>query len=455
MKFLSTRGQCPEVTFSEAVATGLAPDGGLYLPVELPDITACLPDWSGLSYPRLCAEFMKLFASDMPADTLERIVMRSYQSFSRKEIAPLVKLDDHLHVLELFHGPTLAFKDFALQLLGNLYEHQIEQTGNPINVLGATSGDTGSAAIHGLLGKNGVRIFILYPQGRVSPLQERQMTTTGARNVYPIALDGSFDDAQQMVKDAFGDVALKARYQLSAINSINLARILAQCVYYVWAWLRLDEFARERGVDFVVPTGNFGNVLAGWLTQKMGLPVNGFRVATNQNDILCRLFNSGLYEVGRVAPSVAPSMDIQVASNFERFLYYNVGRDQAKVREVMQAFKSTGRYDFKDFDRDTFSASRMDDGEIGRVIESTFDRYGYVLDPHTACAMKDLTENRTQVVLATAHPAKFPDVIEQALGRTPTAPSLEAIKREPIINYMLPADSEALAEFLREHAKGG
>ncbi|MEO0794363.1 MAG: threonine synthase [Verrucomicrobiota bacterium] len=454
MKYLSTRGQCDEVTFTEAVATGLAPDGGLFLPTELPDISSKLSEWQGLNYPALCLEFMKLFATDLDESKLAAIVERSYKTFSRKEIAPLVKLDDHLSVLELFHGPTLAFKDFALQLLGNLYEEQIERTGKSINVLGATSGDTGSAAIHGLLGKRGVRIFILYPQGRVSMLQERQMTTTGAKNVYPIAIDGSFDDAQRLVKDAFGDLDFKETYNLSAINSINLARILAQCVYYVWAWLQLDEASRERGVEFVVPTGNFGNVMAGWMTQKMGLPVGGFRVATNQNDILCRLFNTGRYEVDSVQPSVAPSMDIQVASNFERFLYYNVGRDPERVRAVMQEFKSTGKYLFEEFDRDSFSASRMDDAEISQVIEKIYADYKYVTDPHTACAFKDLDESKCNVVLATAHPAKFPEIIEAALGRTPTAPSLEAIKREPIINYLLPANGDALAEFLKEHGRG-
>lgn len=454
MKYISTRGQCDETTFTEAVATGLAPDGGLYLPKELPDISAHLIQWENLSYPDLCFEFLKLFATDLLEDKLQAIIKHSYQTFTRKEIAPLVRLDEHLCVLELFHGPTLAFKDFALQLLGNLYEEQIERTGDPINVLGATSGDTGSAAIHGLLGKKGVRIFILYPQGRVSKLQERQMTTTAAKNVYPIALDGSFDDAQTMVKAAFSNRELKARYNLSAINSINLARILAQCVYYIWAWLRLDEAARERGVQFVVPTGNFGNVLAGWLAKQMGLPVAGFRVATNQNDILCRLFNSGHYEVQTVQPSVAPSMDIQIASNFERFLYYAVDRDQARVRAVMEEFKATGKYRFDAFNRDIFSATSMDDAEISDVIERMFAEYKYVADPHTACGFKELDKEQTNIVLATAHPAKFPEVIEQALGRTPTAPSLEAIKCEPIVNYLLPAEDEALAEFLKEHAKG-
>lgn len=453
MKYLSTRGQCDEVTFTEAVATGLAPDGGLYLPVSLPNISGMLPRWKGLAYPELCFEFLKLFATDLLEDKLRQIVQESYAGFSRKEIAPLVRLEDGLHVLELFHGPTLAFKDFALQLLGNLYEEQINRTGTPINVLGATSGDTGSAAIHGLLGKKGVRIFILYPQGRVSPLQERQMTTTAAKNVHPIAIDGTFDDAQRMVKDAFGNAELKAKYHLSAINSINLARILAQCVYYVWAWLQLDEGERERGVEFVVPTGNFGNVLAGWLAKEMGLPVRGFRVATNQNDILCRLFNTGIYEVGAVEPSVAPSMDIQVASNFERFLYYLEKRDPARVRTAMNEFKAKGKVVFKDFNRDVFTASRMDDAGIRETIKAVHDRYGYTLDPHTACAFQDLNPNSCKIVLATAHPAKFPNVIQDALGREPTAPALEAIKREPIVNYLLPADDDALAEFLREHAK--
>src|SRR5882762_682652 len=326
MKFISTRGQTPALGFSDAVATGLAPDGGLFLPEALPDVSGQVGSWEKLSYAELCFEFMRVFATDIPADTLRQIISASYTKFANPAIAPLKPLGKNLYVLELWHGPTLAFKDFALQLLGNLYAHQCKVRRETINVLGATSGDTGAAAIHGLLGKPGTAIFILYPDGRVSPLQERQMTCTGAGNVFAIAIDGTFDDAQNALKEILGDQEFRGRHRLSAVNSINLARVLAQCVYYLHAWLRLP--ASERGnVEFVVPTGNFGNVLAGWMLQKMGVPIRSFKVATNQNDILHRLFTTGEYRVGDVHPSLAPSMDIQIASNFERFLYFALDRD--------------------------------------------------------------------------------------------------------------------------------
>lgn len=451
MQYHSTRGQSEAVPFSEAVATGLAPDGGLYLPVEMPDIRPLLKHWEQLRYPELCEAFFKLFATDFAPNMLRDCISRAYSTFSHKDIAPLVRLGESLHVLELFHGPTLAFKDFALQLLGNLYEAQIKRTGTPINVLGATSGDTGSAAIHGLLGKQGVRIFILYPRGRVSLLQERQMTTTGAANVFPIAIDGSFDDGQRIVKELFGDLNFKARLHLSAINSINLARILAQCVYYIWAWLRLPKATREH-TEFVVPTGNFGNVLAGWLAQRMGLPVGGFRVATNQNDILHRLFSTGQYEVGSVQPSYAPSMDIQVASNFERFLYYLVDEDTAKVREIMQALQASGQYHFEHFNAGLFRSSRTSDREILELTRQVHEQFGYVTDPHTACAFNLPDDGQPRCVMATAHPAKFPETLEKAIGETPTAPALEELKELPIINYPLPATTAAVREFLQTHA---
>lgn len=455
MKFISTRGQSEPVSFTQAVATGLAPDGGLYLPEQLPDLSAEIPTWEGLSYPQLCVAFLRHFATDMEPQVLERIVNASYKNFTNAQIAPLVKLDEQTYVLELFHGPTLAFKDFALQLLGNLYEEQIARTGEPINVLGATSGDTGSAAIHGLLGKKGVRIFILYPQGRVSPLQERQMTTTGAINVYPIAINGSFDDAQALVKEAFGKAELKAHHRLSAINSINLARILAQCVYYIWAYLRLPQEARERPLRFIVPTGNFGNVLAGWLAKQMGLPIDRFGVATNQNDILHRLFTSGEYKLGPVLPSLAPSMDIQIASNFERYLYYFLGGDSARVREVMQTFKEKGLCAFEDFVSEDIIASQATDSDIKRLIARVHKEHDYVIDPHTACAFAQEAEGETRVILSTAHPAKFPETITDLLGTEPKADSLEAIKQTPIVNYPLPATFEALEAFLDQHAGKG
>ena len=320
MKFVSTRGQADSVSFTGAVAQGLAPDGGLYLPEEFPDITPFLSLWEGMSYSELCLSFFRLFATDIQEVVLERVVKDSYSRFSRDEIAPLVSLSENLKVLELFHGPTLAFKDFALQLLGNLYEEQIRRDGKNLTVIGATSGDTGAAAISGLLGKKGVKVFILFPEGKVSPLQERQMTSTEADNIFPLAIEGTFDDAQRAVKEIFSDLEFKERVGLSAVNSINLARILAQSVYYLFAWLKMAKGDRKH-TTFVVPTGNFGNVFAGWLLTKMGLPIKGFRVATNQNDVLHRLFKSGEYSLGSFHPSLAPSMDIQVASNFERLLF--------------------------------------------------------------------------------------------------------------------------------------
>jgi threonine synthase len=447
MQFISTRGQVPPVDFSTAVAHGLAPDGGLYLPQQLPDLSHELTAWRELGYPELCAAFLAVFATDIERSQLDAIVQRSYQHFEHAEVAPIRKLSETLSVLELFHGPTLAFKDFALQLLGNIYEAQIARTGKPIAVLGATSGDTGAAAIHGLLGKAGVKTFILYPDGRISPLQERQMTCTGADNVFPLAIQGSFDDAQTAMKTVFEDREFADEVGLSAVNSINLARILAQCVYYLYAFFRLPSDQREQ-TTFVVPTGNFGNVLAGWLLQRMGVPIKGFHVATNQNDILHRLFQTGAYQLSNVAPSVAPSMDIQVASNFERFIYYAVGEDAAKVRTIMQTFKSSGSYKFEEFDPGTFTSSRADDTNIASVIREVYQRYNYVVDPHTACGFSDLPAG-PNLVLATAHPAKFPDTIREALAVEATHPSLEALKEKAIVKHALEPTPEAIKAFMR------
>jgi threonine synthase len=456
MHFISTRGQTPALSFSDAVATGLAPDGGLFLPESLPQFSATdLAKFAfAPTYADLCVDFFKHFATDIDESTLRGIVRKSYTGFAHKDIAPLEQLGENLFVLELFHGPTLAFKDFALQLLGNLYEHQCQVRKQSINVLGATSGDTGAAAIHGLLGKPGTAIFITYPDGRVSPLQERQMACTGAENVYAIAIDGSFDDAQAALKEIFADQAFRTHHRLSAVNSINLARVLAQCVYYLSAWLRLPKDRRNEA-EFVVPTGNFGNVLAGWMLQKMGVPIRGFKVATNQNDILHRMFTTGEYRVGSVLPSLAPSMDIQVASNFERFIYYSVGRDPARVRAVMQQFKETGAYRFENFNPDTFSAARCADAEIPGIIKTVYQKYGYIVDPHTACGFKDLSRDRLSVVLATASPAKFPDTIKAAIGIEPTHPSLEVLKGRPVVKHRLPASAAAIRDFINAHALQG
>lgn len=452
MNYISTRGQSAPVSFSEAVAIGLAPDGGLFLPETLPTFSAAdLAALEGLSYAELCFAFLQRFATDIEPAVLRGLVDASYTRFAHADVAPLKQLAPDLFVLELFHGPTLAFKDFALQLLGNLYGRQCQVRRQSINVLGATSGDTGAAAIHGLLGKPGTAVFILYPNGRVSPLQERQMACTGASNVHALAIEGSFDDAQASLKEIFGDQAFRERHRLSAVNSINIARVLAQCVYYLHAWLHLDSAMRDN-VEFVVPTGNFGNVLAGWMLQRMGVPIRGFKVATNQNDILHRLFSTGDYRVGAVQPSLAPSMDIQVASNFERFIYFAVGRDPARVREVMATFKQTGGYRFENFNRDVFSSSRCADAEIPGIIRDVYQRYGYTVDPHTACGFKELTPGRTKVVLATAHPAKFPETIFGATGVEPLEVSLEALKRQPIVKHVIKGDPDSIRAFIDARA---
>jgi len=450
MRYRSTRGGAQPVSFTEAVAQGLAPDGGLYLPEEFPDLSPYIESWSNLSYSELCFEFFKHFATDLEDADLKQAVDSAYSSFSHADIAPLIRLNDHWQVLELFHGPTLAFKDFALQFLGNLYELQIKRTGQKLCILGATSGDTGAAAISGLLGKSGVDVFILYPNGKVSPLQERQMTCTGASNVYPIAIEGTFDDAQRTVKELFGDTEFSNSVGLSAVNSINLARILAQSVYYLYAWLKLETSKREI-TEFVVPTGNFGNVFAGWLLTKMGIPMGGFRVATNQNDVLHRLFASGQYELASVSPSLAPSMDIQIASNFERLLFYFLDGNTERVCEVMQSFREKGKYSFEQFDIPGFSSTSSTDAEIPAIIQKVCQEYSYLVDPHTACAFKDLDENKHSIILATAHPAKFPDVFSDAGMERPKSPVLESLLDQQPVKYEVGVDATSIKEFIQNN----
>lgn len=449
MKFVSTRGQAGSVSFSEAVAQGLAPDGGLYLPSEFPEITPFLSDWENMSYSELCFSFFRLFATDINENTLREIVEDSYSRFSHNEIAPIVSLDENLKVLELFHGPTLAFKDFALQLLGNLYEEQIKKSGRELTVLGATSGDTGAAAIAGLLGKKGVTVFILFPDGKVSPLQERQMTCTESGNVFPLAIEGTFDDAQRAVKEIFSDLEFKKKVGLSAVNSINLARILAQSVYYLFAWLKLAKEDRLN-TTFVVPTGNFGNVFAGWLLTKMKLPIKGFQVATNQNDVLHRLFKYGQYSLSEVSQSLAPSMDIQIASNFERLLYFILDGDTQKLTQIMAIFSKEGKYCFDNFQVDGFSSSSVSDDEIPEIIRNVQEKYDYLVDPHTACAFKDLKDSEKYLILATAHPAKFPNVYETASLPQPKSVVLEELKEKKSVKFSIGSNADAIRSFIED-----
>jgi threonine synthase len=447
MLYISTRGQTRPHTFTEAVEAGLAADGGLFLPETLPSVRDRLPGWASLSYAELAAEFLSLFAPEISREEWGQLTNEAYQRFDTHEVAPLRKLDDRTYVLELWHGPTLAFKDFALQLLGLLYKRQVRISGKRLAVLGATSGDTGSAAIHGCMGQDGIQIFILYPTGRVAPLQERQMACTGAANVFAIPVPGTFDDAQRVVKDCFGDPAFVREVNLSAVNSINIARVLAQCIYYLWAWLRLPEADRAT-VEFVVPTGNFGNVLAGWLCQQMGMSCGSFRVATNQNDILHRFFSSGDYQQGAVLPSHAPSMDIQAASNFERYLYYLLEKDQAKVSQLMQSMKRGERVSFPPA-VNSFRSSRMSDEEIPDAIRKVWDNYRYIIDPHTACGFTDMAKDRVSVVLSTASPAKFPEIVHVATGSEPLHPSLELLKNRSLKTHPQDATDVAIKSFIR------
>jgi threonine synthase len=445
MRFTSTRGG-DTATFSEAVIKGLAGDGGLFVPETMPDISSYPAHWRGLPYTELACSFLSLFATDIPEEELRLCVENAYRAFPNPEApAPLVELTEHLHVLELFHGPTLAFKDFALQLLGQLYGRHIRHTGRPINILGATSGDTGSAAIYGLLKQPGTHSFILYPEGGIAGLQERQIACTGSAFVHPFAVHGSFDDAQSIVKQIFGDAEFSSKYSLTAVNSINIARILAQCIYYLDTALKLGA-GDDHPLEFVVPTGNFGNVLAGWMLSKMGIRGLRFCVATNVNAVVSDFFKTGAYCPGKVTPSLAPSMDIQQASNFERWLWWHFGGDSRRVRDVMTTLCRDGKFILNETpaNGDIIRTTSCNDEEIKMWIERMWKEKGYVADPHTACAFAAVNRNVRSVVLATAHPAKFPETIAAVTGQCPKHPSLEALKARTVSKQIMPADAEAV-----------
>lgn len=417
MRYISTRGETPPMAFQDAVITGLAPDGGLLLPEHIPDLRDRLGDWRGLGFVELACELMGCFIDDIPTADLERIVRDAYANFEHPEIAPLVDVGD-LQVLELFHGPTLAFKDVALQFLGELFDYTLARRGGRLNIVAATSGDTGSAAIAGVAGKSNIDIAVMFPKGRVSQLQQLQMTTVSAANVHCLAVQGSFDDCQSLMKQAFADQALKSDYQLGAVNSVNWARVLAQIVYYAYAALRSD---RGDGVNISVPTGNFGNIFAGFVAKKMGLPINRLILGTNDNDILSTFFNTGAYRRGSVHHTISPSMDIQIASNFERYLYYALGESGSRVQEFMAEFGRTGEASLpaEQLSSDTMSARAIDTPTTLTTIEQVFRETGYVLDPHTAvgvAAAQQLAPGGPTICIATAHPAKFPESIADVVG---------------------------------------
>ncbi|NLG35168.1 MAG: threonine synthase, partial [Lentisphaerae bacterium] len=439
MRYISTRGAQSPLTFKDAVMTGLARDGGLLLPDRIPDVSSCLEDWAGLSYPELAFEIIRLFADDLPEDRLRELISGAYASFSDPDVVPLRSVGS-LHILELFHGPTLAFKDIALQFLGRLFEEILEEQNGRLNILAATSGDTGSAAIAGVRGQDRIHIFVMHPKGRVSPLQERQMTSAPDANVFNLAVEGSFDDCQLIMKTLFNDLPFKDAHSLGTVNSVNWARVLSQIVYYVHATLRVRERTGADRVQFAVPTGNFGDILAGWYAKRMGLPIRRLILATNENDILARFFHTGVYAKGPVVPSINPSMDIQVASNFERWLYYKVGQNPGEISRLMTRFAMEGRFELPGAEPgaidDEIAAGTSDSRRTLATIRHYHEKHAYLLDPHSAAGVfvaeqyNELDE--PMICLATAHPAKFPDAIEEATGQDlPHHPSLDALANAP------------------------
>ncbi len=455
MRYISTRGGVEPISFSQAVMMGLATDGGLLLPENIPTVDAeTLKQWGQLSFQELAVEVMLPFVGDdMSREELTRLVEKSYASFSHKEITPIVPIGD-MHILELFHGPTAAFKDVALQFLGNLFEFLLERSGGRLNILGATSGDTGSAAISGVRGQKRIDIFILHPHQRVSPIQERQMTTVLDENVHNIAIKGTFDDGQSIVKQLFNDLEFKEEYSLGAVNSINWARILAQVVYYFYAWGRVTEANPNRRLTFSVPTGNFGDIFAGYIAMRMGLPVEKLILATNRNDILTRFVNSGVYAAQQVHHTRSPSMDIQISSNFERYLYYLMDEDPAKVRELMDNMAQEGRLevseDKQERVRKLFQAKAVGETETLDQIRITYRYSKYILDPHTAVGVKAADGIPGTVCLATAHPAKFGDAVKEAIGIEAEPPlSLRGLMDKETRCALLEADGAVVKRFMQ------
>lgn len=445
--------------FQDAVMEGLAPDGGLLLPDRLPDVRDQLAYWATLSYQDLTFEVLRRFV-DLPAEDLKSLIQRSYARFTHPEIAPAWPVGP-VWILELFHGPTLAFKDIALQFLGNFFDYTLRQRQTRLNILGATSGDTGSAAIHGARGRDRMNIFIMHPRGRTSPLQEKQMTSVLDANVHNLAIEGTFDDCQNIMKAIFRDTAFKGRYALGAINSVNWARVLAQIVYYFSSGLYVMAQTGAARVSFAVPTGNFGDILAGWLAARMGLPIARLVLATNENDILSRFFNTGIYSLGRVVPTLSPSMDIQVASNFERYLYYRVGQDAEKLSALMQAFGRSGRLVLPlakgEAVDDLFRAGVGDTKATLAIIRRYWMEHRYLLDPHTAVGVHVGEQHRAEdapvICLATAHPAKFPQAIRDATGEDLAHhPTLDALADAPTRCDVLPNDEAAVRDYVAKRA---
>lgn len=431
-RYISTRGEAPELGFCDVMLTGLARDGGLYVPAVWPQLsTEAIAGFFGRPYWEVAVDVIRPFAGGEISDAeLGRMANEAYATFRHPAVVPLRQMAPHQFVLELFHGPTLAFKDVAMQLISRLMDHVLAKRGQRTTIVVATSGDTGGAAVDAFAGLENVDLIVLFPHGRISEVQRRMMTTTGAANVHALAIEGNFDDCQALVKGMFNNHRFRDATALSGVNSINWARIVAQVVYYFTSAVAVG--APARAVDFVVPTGNFGDIFAGYVAKRMGLPVRTLRIAANVNDILARTLKTGIYEVREVHATASPSMDIQISSNFERLLFEAGRRDAAGVRRLMEQLKQSGRFVLPDATlaaiRDGFDAGRADETETAAAIRAAWREAGELVDPHTAVALavadRDTTDTRVpSIVLSTAHPAKFPDAVEAACGHRPQLPA--------------------------------
>jgi threonine synthase len=431
-RYISTRGEAPELGFCDVMLTGLARDGGLYVPLQWPHLSAdTIAGFFGRPYWEVAVDVIRPFAGGEISDAdLGRMANEAYATFRHPAVVPLRQMSPHQFVLELFHGPTLAFKDVAMQLISRLMDHVLAQRGRRTTIVVATSGDTGGAAVEAFADLENVDLIVLFPNGRISEVQRRMMTTTGAANVHALAIEGNFDDCQAIVKGMFNHHRFRDATALSGVNSINWARIVAQVVYYFTSAVALGAPARQ--VDFTVPTGNFGDIFAGFVAKRMGLPVRWLRIAANVNDILARTLKTGIYEVREVHATASPSMDIQVSSNFERLLFEAGGRDAAGVRRLMESLKQSGRFVLPDrllaAVREEFDAGKADETETSAAIRAAWREAGELVDPHTAVALavadRDTTDTRVpNIVLSTAHPAKFPDAVEAACGMRPQLPA--------------------------------
>lgn len=467
MRHISTRGGSDPKSFSEILLEGLAPDGGLYVPEEYPMVSSNeLEAMRSMSYPELAFSIISRFADDIPSEDLKRMIKETYtkETFGSDEIVPVKKLEDNLYILGLSEGPTLAFKDIPLQLLGRLFEHVLGKRHESLNILGATSGDTGSAAEYAMQGRKAVNVFMLSPHGRMTEFQRKQMYTLQDPNIFNIAIKGTFDDCQDIVKTLNEDAEFKKKYKLGAVNSMNFARVAAQLVYFFWAYLRVTKTNREK-VAFTVPTGNFGDILTGYIASNMGLPVRRLVLATNENDVLVEFFNTGVYRPRKgveVYSTSSPSMDVSKASNFERYLFDLVGRNAARVNELVKSLSGKGAFtisvaEMQKLKEDIFVAGSSTHADRLRTIASIYEKYHVLVDPHTADGVKVGLEHREQdiplICLETAQPAKFARTIREAIGRDPEIPAafsklVDLSERFEVIG----ADIEAVRSYIVAHS---